>query len=86
MPAAPDAGPVRSPVNTFAFVLFPYSIPVVFPAPSCSLPVTNSLRSRENLQKANGNEVLSVWLSIAQDIFPVFFPVNGNSGRRRVRW
>jgi hypothetical protein len=61
-------------------------LPMLFPIQSlfrsllvaCSFPVTNSLHSRENREKAKEVEVLIAHGINSVGIFPVFFPVNGN--------
>jgi hypothetical protein len=64
-------------------VLFPYSIPVLFPAPS--LLRISSVRQK-NLKNADGVEVFEMPGEKNGSIFPVFFPVNGNFLTETVRW
>jgi hypothetical protein len=52
----------------------------------CSFPVTNSVNFKRKAKKGQGIEAMRALAGQTADIFPVFFPVNGNFCRRRVRW
>jgi hypothetical protein len=60
-------------------VLFPYSIPVLFPAPSLFAPCYKLAPSeKKNLKMPMESRFCMPWWVTALGIFPVFFPVNGN--------